>query len=560
MADLLLTSDVLVVLLVSLAVGVVVGLTGMGGGALMTPALVFLGIPPTAAVANDLVAAAFNKSVGAAVHTRRGSPDLRLAGLLVSASVPAALLGAWLVGRLGSGDQAQELLRLAIGATLLLTAATYTLRVYGSAFRGWGEGTDRGRPVRVVPTLVVGAVGGFLVGLTSVGSGSIIMISLLLLNPGMSARRLVGTDLVQAVPLVIAAAIGHVLVTGVDWAVLVPLVAGGAPGTFIGARLSTWVPSQAVRRGIVIVLTLTGLSLLRVPPLAVGATGAALLVLGPLGWALLRRAHGLPTPSDEPDPAPPRRQEHPMTAPDDHEIAAAVAEGAGRLLVALREERAELEGSDLKDLGDRSAHELITGLLGEHRPDDAVLSEEGADDLVRLASSRVWIVDPLDGTREFSERPRDDWAVHVALWEDGRLVAGAVALPAREVVFRMDRPAALPPRPDGPVRLAVSRSRPPSFVVGLAERIGAELVPMGSAGVKAMAVLDGTVDAYVHAGGQYEWDSAAPVAVATGYGLAPTRLDGSPLEYNRRDPWLPDLVIARPEVLDEVREALDALG
>ena len=199
------------------------------------------------------------------------------------------------------------------------------------------------------------------------------------------------------------------------------------------------------------------------------------------------------------------------------------------------------------------------GLLGEHRPDDAVLSEEGADDPVRLASSRVWIVDPLDGTREFSERPRDDWAVHVALWEEGRLVAGAVTLPAREMVFRMDRPSRLPARPDGPVRLAVSRSRPPTVVVDLAERIGAELVPMGSAGVKAMAVLDGSVDAYVHAGGQYEWDSAAPVAVATGYGLAPTRVDGSPLEYNRPDPWLPDLVIARREVLVEVRHALDAL-
>ena len=158
--------------------------------------------------------------------------------------------------------------------------------------------------MRVAPTLAVGAVGGFLVGLTSVGSGSIIMVSLLLLHPGMSARRLVGTDLVQAVPLVIAAAVGHVIVTGIDWAVLVPLVVGGAPGTFVGARLSAWVPCQAIRRGIVIVLTLTGLSLLRVPPQAVGATGAALLVLGPLGWALLRRAHGLPAPSAGSDPGP----------------------------------------------------------------------------------------------------------------------------------------------------------------------------------------------------------------------------------------------------------------
>lgn len=294
MPEALLTGDAAAVLVVSFLVGIVVGLTGMGGGALMTPALVFLGIPPTAAVANDLVAAAVNKSVGAAVHARRGSPDLRLAGILVLGSVPFALVGAFLVGRLGEGEDAQELLRLAIGGTLLLTAATYTLRVYGSVFHAWGAGTGPQRPVRVVPTLAVGAVGGLLVGVTSVGSGSIIMIALLLLHPGMSAKRLVGTDLVQAVPLVLAAAIGHVVVTGVDWAVLVPLVLGGAPGTFLGARLAAWVPSQAVRRGIVIVLTLTGLSLLRVPPMVVGATGAALLVLGPLGWALLRRAHGLP--------------------------------------------------------------------------------------------------------------------------------------------------------------------------------------------------------------------------------------------------------------------------
>jgi uncharacterized membrane protein YfcA len=305
--DGLLTGDALSVLLVSLAVGVVVGLTGMGGGALMTPALIFLGVPPTAAVANDLVAAAFNKSVGAAVHARRGSPDLRLAGLLIAGSVPFALAGAFLVGRLGSGEEAQSLLRLLIGATLLLTAATYTLRVYGSVFHRWGTGDGPQRPVRVVPTVLVGAVGGLLVGVTSVGSGSIIMVTLLLLHPGMSAKRLVGTDLVQAVPLVVAAAIGHVIVSGVDWAVLIPLVVGGAPGTFVGARISAWVPSQAVRRGIVIVLTLTGLSLLRLPPTAVGATGAALLVLGPLGWALLRRMHGMPAfsggsgPHDDPD-------------------------------------------------------------------------------------------------------------------------------------------------------------------------------------------------------------------------------------------------------------------
>lgn len=246
--------------------------------------------------------------------------------------------------------------------------------------------------------------------------------------------------------------------------------------------------------------------------------------------------------------------------PTDHDVAAEVAQDAGRLLVALRAARTDLAGRTLKDAGDRAAHEHIVGLLGRLRPGDAVLSEEGADDARRLTARRVWIVDPLDGTREFSERPRDDWAVHVALWLDGSLVAGAVALPARGTLYRMDRPAPLPPRPDGAVRLAVSRSRPPGFVLALAERLGADLVPMGSAGVKATAVLDGTADAYVHAGGQYEWDSAAPVAVALGHGLAPTRVDGSALRYNRPDPWLPDLVVARPEVLPDVRAALDALG
>ncbi|PKW27318.1 3'(2'),5'-bisphosphate nucleotidase CysQ [Phycicoccus duodecadis] len=252
----------------------------------------------------------------------------------------------------------------------------------------------------------------------------------------------------------------------------------------------------------------------------------------------------------------PLDQQH---VPTDHDVAAEVATGAGLVLLGLRADRSDLDGSALKDAGDRAAQDHIARMLARRRPHDAVLSEEGAEDPRRRSAARVWIVDPLDGTREFSERPRDDWAVHVALWESGRLVAGAVALPARDLTYRMDRPAALPARPDGPVRLAVSRSRPPSFVVEIARRLGAVTVPMGSAGVKAMAVLDGTVDAYVHAGGQYEWDSAAPVAVATGHGLAPTRVDGSPLEYNRDDPWLPDLVVARPEVLGVVREALDRL-
>jgi 3'(2'), 5'-bisphosphate nucleotidase len=186
------------------------------------------------------------------------------------------------------------------------------------------------------------------------------------------------------------------------------------------------------------------------------------------------------------------------------------------------------------------------------RPDDAVLSEEGADDPVRLAADRVWIIDPLDGTREFSELDRADWAVHVALWERGELVAGAVALPAEQTTLSTVDVAEAPSRPDGPLRLAVSRSRPPALVIGLAELLDAELVPMGSAGVKAMSVVRGTTDAYVHGGGQYEWDSAAPVAVARAAGLHTSRLDGSPLRYNQRDPYLPDLLVCRPELADRL--------
>lgn len=301
MPEALLSGGSLAVLVVSLAVGVVVGLTGMGGGALMTPALVLLGIPPTAAVANDLVAAAVNKSVGATVHARRGTPDWRLVRLLLLGSVPCGFAGAFVVDAVGSGAAREDLLRIALGVALLVTAGTYTLRLYGTAFHHWGRGS--GEPAaRALPTVAVGAVGGLLVGLTSVGSGSVIMVALLLLNPAMSARRLVGTDLVQAVPLVVVAAVGHVLVTGVDWAVLVPLVVGGAPGTFVGARLAGWVPAQAIRRGIVIVLSVTGLTLLGVPPLAVGAVGAGLLALGPVGWAVLRRVHGLPSPAPHPPP------------------------------------------------------------------------------------------------------------------------------------------------------------------------------------------------------------------------------------------------------------------
>ncbi|MGY1844788.1 3'(2'),5'-bisphosphate nucleotidase CysQ [Modestobacter sp. SYSU DS0875] len=235
----------------------------------------------------------------------------------------------------------------------------------------------------------------------------------------------------------------------------------------------------------------------------------------------------------------------------DHDLAADLATRAGQLLLQVR-------GRDLPDAaarkaaGDAESHAFLMAQLAELCPGDAVLSEEGADDAARLAADRVWIVDPLDGTREFAEPDRSDWAVHVALWAHGELVAGAVALPAEGVTFDTRRPSTLPARPDGPVRLAVSRSRPPVMVAELATRLRADLVPMGSAGVKAMAVVRGQADAYVHAGGQYEWDSAAPVAVARAAGLHTSRLDGSPLQYNQPSPWLPDLVICRPELAGDL--------
>lgn len=315
--DDILTVAALSILVVSFGVGIVVGLTGMGGGALMTPALIFLGVNPTAAVANDLVAAAVNKSVGATVHARKGAPNLRLAGWLILGSVPTAFAGAFIIESVGAGDEQEEFLKFAIGCALLFTAATYTLRIY-LTLRANVSGRPRAESepvVRPIPTLVVGAIGGLLVGITSVGSGSLIMVALLLLYPTLSAIRLVGTDLVQAVPLVLSAAISHVIVSGVDWNVLIPLILGGTPGTFVGAKVAHLVPQGVLRRGIVIVLTLTALTLLSVPATVVGATGAALLILGPVAWGLIRKAHGLPAfdtvvDDDLPMPAPPPRGDH----------------------------------------------------------------------------------------------------------------------------------------------------------------------------------------------------------------------------------------------------------
>ena len=254
------------------------------------------------------------------------------------------------------------------------------------------------------------------------------------------------------------------------------------------------------------------------------------------------------------EPSPPPES----AAHDDHVLAAWLAEEAGRRLLEVRQEG--LADRELKDAGDAAAHELLVRLLAEHRPQDAVLSEEGRDDKVRLTAQRVWIIDPLDGTREFSEPPREDWAVHVALWErgagDGRqegdLVAGAVAQPALGETFSTGTPPVVPLSTSESPRIAVSRSRPPEFVHGLARELDAQLVAMGSAGVKVLSVARDVTDAYVHAGGQYEWDSAAPVAVARAAGLFTSRIDGSPLRYNQDDVSLPDLVVCRPELADQI--------
>ncbi len=206
--------------------------------------------------------------------------------------------------------------------------------------------------------------------------------------------------------------------------------------------------------------------------------------------------------------------------------------------------------------GDRQAHELLATELAAARPADAVLSEEGADSTSRLDAERVWVVDPLDGTREFSEPGRTDWAVHVALVVDERPVAGAVALPALGLTLSTADPPRLPAARAGPLRLVVSRSRPPQQASDVATALGAEVAPLGSAGAKSMAVVRGEADVYVHAGGQYEWDSCAPAAVAAAAGCSVSRLAGTDLRYNQPDPYLPDLVICRPELAGAVLAAL----
>ncbi|WP_225205956.1 3'(2'),5'-bisphosphate nucleotidase CysQ [Novosphingobium huizhouense] len=242
----------------------------------------------------------------------------------------------------------------------------------------------------------------------------------------------------------------------------------------------------------------------------------------------------------------------------DADLAAHLAEVAGRLLLTVRDSQV-LSLKALGKAGDATANQFLCHALREQRPDDGLLSEEEKDNLDRLAFSRTWIVDPVDGTREYGEE-RTDWAVHVGLAVDGVATTGAVALPGAGIVLRSDQPRALPTAP-AVLRMVVSRTRPAKEALAVAGALGAELVPMGSAGAKAMAVILGTADIYLHSGGQYEWDSCAPVAVALAHGLHCSRIDGSPLVYNQADTYMPDLLICRkehaPRVLAEVAKVKD---
>jgi len=308
--DDLITTTFFAILAAGFFVGIVVGLTGMGGGALMTPALIFLGVGDAATVVTaDLTAAAVYKTGGAIVHHREGSPNLQLAKWLIIGSVPMALLGPHLVSWFTDPEELDATLKLCIGFALLLAALTYALRLYINLLkvRGGGPDGDPHPPIRPVPTLLVGALGGLLVGVTSVGSGSVIMIALLMLYPGLSAVRLVGTDLVQAVPLVLAAAISNIALHGLDWAILLPLILGSVPGTLLGSKVAPKVPQSIIRRGIVVVLTMSGVALLDkagwaplgageddTHPVLVALVGLAMVVLVPLIWGVIRRTQGLP--------------------------------------------------------------------------------------------------------------------------------------------------------------------------------------------------------------------------------------------------------------------------
>ena len=259
----------------------------------------------------------------------------------------------------------------------------------------------------------------------------------------------------------------------------------------------------------------------------------------------------------------------------DAQLAADLAEEAGRLLLVVREEVGHDFPPALGDAGDVRANALLLRRLREERPGDAVLSEEAHDDLTRLHADRVWIIDPLDGTREYSMPRREDWAVHVALWQrtgaagpatsgggpaHGTITDAAVALPALGEVHRSDTAVAPPAPRSGPIRITASSNRPPAVLWLLRDRLDIEFLRIGSAGAKAMAVLRGDADAYIHAGGQWEWDSAAPAGVLQAAGLHATRLDGSPLRYNRPDPYLPDLLMCRPEIAGLLLDAMWQAG
>jgi uncharacterized membrane protein YfcA len=305
----LLTDSFVSILIAAFVVGVVVGMTGMGGGALMTPALILLGVGNTATIVTaDLTAAAVYKSGGAVVHAREGSPNLRLALWLIVGSIPFALAGPYVVKAFTDPRTIEDTLKLCIGFALLFAATTYALRLYvGLRQEVRGDQTADPDPhIRPLVTVAVGALGGLLVGVTSVGSGSVIMVALLMLYPGLLAVQLVGTDLVQAVPLVLAAAISNITLHGLDWSLLVPLVIGSLPGTLLGSKIAPRVPQSYLRRGIVVVLTMSGIALLDkagwaplgsgeddTHPLLIAGVGLAMLVVVPLIWGLLRRQLGL---------------------------------------------------------------------------------------------------------------------------------------------------------------------------------------------------------------------------------------------------------------------------
>jgi 3'(2'), 5'-bisphosphate nucleotidase len=241
----------------------------------------------------------------------------------------------------------------------------------------------------------------------------------------------------------------------------------------------------------------------------------------------------------------------------DTELAAHLAEVAGRILLEVRGS-GMFEGKALGKAGDQTANQFLMHALQAQRPDDGLLSEESKDTEARLSKSRAWIIDPVDGTREYGEE-RSDWAVHVGMAVDGVAELGAVALPGRDMVLRSDQPRTLSEAASKP-RFVVSRTRPAKEAQAVCEAMGGELVPMGSAGAKAMAVVLGEAEIYLHSGGQYEWDSCAPVAVARAHGLHCSRIDGSPLLYNQQDTYLPDLLICRPELAEEALDLVAGLG